>query len=130
MSENLHRTQKRAVLHLRKFLGYWWKGRSDKFEKPSVLNSCIFSGSYQAAKTTWSTFGTCRAKRLSSAYRAILIQSSVLLATQPKISLHQPLSKTTKPSNCGRVIRKRCNKRRVTVTFFTDGSNKRNSSLR
>lgn len=29
MSEDLYRTQKRTVLHLREFLGYWWKGKSD-----------------------------------------------------------------------------------------------------
>lgn len=92
------------------------------------LFSC--SGLCRAAKTTWSTFGTCRAKRLFSAYRATQIQSSARLVTQPKISLLRLLSKTTKPSNCGRATRKRCLKSGVTELFIADGSSTRNSSLR
>lgn len=66
-----------------------------------------FSGLCLEAKTTWSTFGTCKVKRSSNVSKDTPIQFSALLATQQKISSHLLPSRTTKPSNYGRATRKK-----------------------
>lgn len=66
----------------------------------------IFSGSCRVAKTTWFTFGICRARKWCNAYKAIQMLSFAPLAIRQKISLRRPPSKMTRQSNCGKAIHK------------------------
>lgn len=106
--EDIHRTQKREILHLREFFRYWWKGMNKFF----VIKNCtrivsyISSGLCLEVKTTWFIFGIFKARRLFSDYKDTPTLFCVQLAIPPRTLLRQLLWKTTKPLNCGRVILK------------------------
>lgn len=68
-------------------------------------NSVNFhSGSCQAARTTWSTSGTCRVKKSSSVCRVTLTLSCAPHAIRPRTLSHRQHSRMIRRSSCGRAI--------------------------
>ena len=61
----------------------------------------VVNGSCRAARTTWSTSGTCRPRRLSRSWPATLTWCSPPHVIRPRTSLHPPVWRVTKQLNCG-----------------------------
>lgn len=85
MLENVHGPQEREVLRICQLLGYRWQGednlthffpikRENALKKPNN-DSPLCSGSCRALRTTWSTSGICRPRRLCRNCRATQVET-------------------------------------------------------